>query len=174
MQLLADLMTVRAHFGRLEGLNYAWIGDGNNMAHSWIEAAGLLGLRLRLACPEGYDPEPSWQEKATAAGADVKVVRSPEEAMEGAHVISTDVFASMGQEAESKKRLAAFANFGVTEARMKQADPKAVVLHCLPAHRGEEIEEAVLEGAQSLVWEEAEARLHTAKAVLLWSLGLSI
>lgn len=174
MQLLADLMTVRAHFGTLSKLNFCWIGDGNNMAHSFIEAAGLVGFKLRLACPEGYDPDAMWLEQARARGADVEVMRTPTEAISGAHVVSTDVFASMGQEAESELRKRAFHGFGLTSTLLASADPKAVVLHCLPAHRGEEIDEDVLEGPQSLVWEEAEARLHTAKAVLLWSLGLSI
>ncbi len=173
MQLLADLMTVRAHFGSLDGLNFCWLGDGNNMAHSWIEAAGLLGFRLRLACPEGYDPGAEWLLSAEKLGADVKVVRSPEEAVTEAHVISTDVFASMGQEGEARTRLKAFEGFTLTEELLSRAARRAVVLHCLPAHRDEEITAGVLEGPQSLVWEEAEARLHTAKAVLLWSLGLS-
>jgi ornithine carbamoyltransferase len=171
MQLLADLQTVRAHFGKLSGLNYAWIGDGNNMAQSWIEAAGLLGLRLRLACPEGYDPKPSWLERARARGADVAVVRSPEEAVLDAHVVSTDVFASMGQEDEAAGRLRAFAGYCVDQRLMARAHATAIVLHCLPAHRGEEISEEVLEGAQSVVWKQAENRLHTAKAALLWALG---
>lgn len=171
MQLLADLQTVRAHFGKLRELNYAWVGDGNNMAASWIEAAGLLGLRLRVACPEGYDPKSHWLEKANASGADVKVVRDPAEAVHQAHVLSTDVFASMGQEDESKERLRAFSGFQLDARLLAQADPRAIVMHCLPAHRGEEISEEVLEGPQSVVWAQAEARLHTAKAVLLWAMG---
>lgn len=169
MQLLADLQTVRQHFGSLEGLSFAWLGDGNNMAASWIEASGLLGFKLRLACPEGYDPKPHWLETARARGADVAVVRTPEEAVSCAHVVSTDVFASMGQEEESEARLRAFSGYELNRALLQKADPKAIVLHCLPAHRGEEISEEVIEGPQSLVWAEAEARLHTAKAVLLWA-----
>lgn len=172
MQLLADLQTVRAHFGKLEGLVFCWIGDGNNMAHSWIEAAGLLGFELRLACPEGYDPKASFLEQARARGAKVNVLREPEAAVQGAHVVSTDVFSSMGQEEEAAARLAAFRGFSVTKELMSLAASNAVVLHCLPAHRGEEISEEVLEGPQSLVWDEAEARLHTAKAALLWALDL--
>lgn len=169
MQLLADLQTVRRHFGKLDGLSFAWIGDGNNMAYSWMEAAGLLGVRLRLACPEGFSPPEAWVEAANAAGGDVAVVRRPEEAVEGAHVVSTDVFASMGQEDEAKARLAAFAGYIVDDALLGHADPSAVVLHCLPAHRGEEISAEVIEGPRSLVWEEAEARLHTAKALFVWA-----
>lgn len=171
MQLLADLQTVRRHFGKLEGLTYAWIGDGNNMANSWIEAAGLLGLHLRLACPEGYDPDERFMREAQQRGARLELVRSAAAAVRGAHVVSTDVFASMGQEEESAARLRAFAGFQVDRALMQQASSDAVVLHCLPAHRGEEIEAEVLEGPQSIVWDQAEARLHTAKAVLLWALG---
>ena len=171
MQLLADLQTVRAHFGRLQGLVFAWLGDGNNMAASWIEAAGLLGLELRLACPEGYEPKAHWLEEARARGAHVTVLRSPQEAVRGAHVVSTDVFTSMGQEEESAARIQAFSGYLLDQELLDQADPQAVVLHCLPAHRGEEIAEEVLEGPQSIVWAQAEARLHTAKAVLLWALG---
>ncbi|HXS19158.1 MAG TPA: ornithine carbamoyltransferase, partial [Polyangiaceae bacterium] len=146
-----------------------WIGDGNNMAQSWIEAAGMCRLKLRLACPSGYDPDPAWLEAARARGADVAVVRSPKEAAQGAHVISTDVFASMGQETQADARHAAFAGFQVNKELLAHAQRSAIVLHCLPAHRGEEITEEVLEGPQSRVWDEAEARLHTAKALLLWA-----
>ncbi len=169
MQLLADLQTVRAEFGQLAGLNYAWIGDGNNMAHSWIEAAGLCGFRLRLACPNGYDPEQHWLDAARAQGADVQVVRDPVEAVRDAHVISTDVFASMGQEEEAQARLRDFQGFQLDQALLAHARSDCIVLHCLPAHRGEEISAEVLEGPQSRVWDEAEARLHTAKAALLWA-----
>lgn len=172
MQLLADLQTVRRHLGTLEDLNFAWVGDGNNMAHSWIEAAGLLGARLRIACPAGYEPQSPWLEQAHERGADVRVVHDPAQAVEGAHVISTDVFASMGQEQEAKERLRAFRGFCIDSSVVEQAASGALVLHCLPAHRGEEISEDVLEGEQSVVWEQAEARLHTAKAVLLWALSL--
>jgi ornithine carbamoyltransferase len=175
MQLLADLQVVRAHFGArrpLEQLTFAWVGDGNNMAHSWIEAAGLLGFELRLAYPAGYEPEPKWLEAARARGARVTLGHDPGEAVRGAHVISTDVFASMGQESEARARLAAFAGYQLDAALLAKAATDAVVLHCLPAHRGEEIAEEVLEGPQSIVWDEAEARLHTAKAALLWALEL--
>ncbi len=171
MQLLADLQTVRGHFGKLADLSVAWVGDGNNMAHSWIEAAGLVGFRLRLACPAGYDPEPRFLEQAKKLGADVEVVRDAREAVAGAQVVNTDVFTSMGQELETERRLRAFEGMQVSRELMQHAAKNAIVLHCLPAHRGEEIEEEVLEGPQSKVWDQAEARLHTSKAVLLWALG---
>jgi ornithine carbamoyltransferase len=171
MQLLADLQTVRAAKGRLDGLRYAWIGDGNNMANSWIEAAGLLGLELTLACPAGYDPSAAWLTRATELGAKVRVVRSAEEAAKAADVISTDVFTSMGQEAETAARLAAFRGFTVSRELLRGASPDVMVLHCLPAHRGEEIEAEVLEGPNSAVWDQAEARLHTAKAALSWAVA---
>lgn len=172
MQLLADLQTIRARLGRLDGLRFAWVGDGNNMAHSWIEAAGLLGAHLRLACPKGYEPESHWLEKARALGADVQVCERPEEAIRGAHVVSTDVFASMGQENEAEQRFQAFRGFCIDSTLLESAASDALVLHCLPAHRGEEISEDVLDGPRSVVWDQAEARLHTAKAVLLWALEL--
>ena len=172
MQLLADLQVVRRHFGKLKELKYAWLGDGNNMACSWIEAAGLIGFDLNLACPDGFEPPQSWLEEARKAGAKVKVTSDPQEAVAGAHVISADVFASMGQEEEAKARLKKFDGYQLNSALLRLADPSARVLHCLPAHRDEEITEEVLEGPQSLVWEEAECRLHTSKAILLWSLGL--
>jgi len=173
MQLLADLQTVRRVHGKLEGLSYAWIGDGNNMANSWIEAAGLLRLRLRLACPEGYDPDPAWLIQARERGADVEVVRDPALAVAGAHVISTDVFTSMGHEGEQEQRLRAFAGMRVTQKLVSLADRNVMVLHCLPAHRGEEIDADVLEGPRSFVWDQAEARLHTSKAALLWALEVN-
>lgn len=171
MQLLADLQTVRAHFGRLNGLKFAWVGDGNNMANSWIESAGLLGFELTLACPEGYDPMAAVLEEARARGGKVRVVRDPREAVRGAHVVSTDVFASMGQEAEQADRLKVFAGYMLSESLLSAADSGYIVMHCLPAHRGEEIDSAVLEGSHSVVWDQAEARLHTAKAALVWATG---
>lgn len=172
MQLLADLMTVRRVRGKLAGLKYVWLGDGNNMANSWIEAAGLLGVELVLACPAGYDPSASEIARANDRGGRVSVVRDPRAAVVGADVISTDVFASMGQEDEQRQRLAAFSGFMLDGAMVSSASGEVVVLHCLPAHRGEEIEEAVLEGPRSFVWDEAEARLHTSKAALVWAMGL--
>jgi ornithine carbamoyltransferase len=170
MQLLADLQTVRRARKRLSGLSYAWIGDGNNMANSWLEAAGLLSLKLTLACPEGYDPDPRELERARTRGAKVRIVRDARQAAEGADVISTDVFASMGQEAEHAARLRVFADFCVTQELVIAARENVMVLHCLPAHRGEEIAAEVIDGPNSHVWDQAEARLHTAKAALEWAL----
>ncbi len=166
-QILADLLTVTERFGAdalsKGGLVVAWIGDGNNMANSWLEACSLLGFELRLACPEGYDPDPALLARA---GAKAKLLRSPAEAAQGAHVVNTDVWASMGQEGEAEVRRQHFAGFIVDEALMRRARPNAIVLHCLPAHRGEEITDAVMEGPQSAVFDEAENRLHAQKALL--------
>jgi ornithine carbamoyltransferase len=166
-QLLADLLTVRERFGQdavaRGDLDVAWVGDGNNMANSWIEAAIVLGFRLRIACPEGYDPDPALVARAKGR---VRVVRSPREAVEGATVVNTDVWASMGQEQEAAERQRRFQGFLVDRALVAAARPDAIVLHCLPAHRGEEISEDVLEGPQSAVWDEAENRLHAQKALL--------
>jgi ornithine carbamoyltransferase len=170
MQLLADLQTVRRVKSRLQGLSYAWVGDGNNMANSWIEAAGLLGLRLTLACPEGYDPDPAELDRARQRGAQLRIVRDAKQAAQGADVISTDVFTSMGQERERELRLQAFAGMCVTEELVALGAPDVMVLHCLPAHRGEEISAAVLDGPHSHVWDQAEARLHTSKAALCWAI----
>lgn len=171
LQLLADLQTVRRVRGRLTGLKYAWIGDGNNMANSWIEAAGLLGFELSLACPNGYDPSAAEIERAQKLGGKIRVLRDPKEAVAGAHVVSTDVFASMGQEHEREQRLEAFRGLCLSRELLSHAAPDHIVLHCLPAHRGEEIETEVLEGPHSVVWDQAEARLHTAKAALAWAIG---
>ncbi|MFK7989173.1 MAG: ornithine carbamoyltransferase [Sandaracinaceae bacterium] len=166
-QLLADLQTVRAHTGGvLEGVSAAWIGDGNNMAHSWIVAAAQTGLDLRLACPEGYDPKPDIVETARAKGATITLTRDPHEAVRGARVVTTDVWASMGQEEEQAAREAAFAGFEVDSALMDGAADDALFLHCLPAHRGEEVAADVIDGPRSVVWEEAENRLHAQKALL--------
>jgi ornithine carbamoyltransferase len=166
-QVMADLLTVLERRGSLEGLRVAWIGDGNNMAHSWINAAAVLGFRLRLACPEGYRPAREVLDPARAAGADVAVVADPREAAAGAHAVNTDVWASMGQEAEQEARVRAFRGYTVDTALMAAADPGAIFLHCLPAHRGEEVSAEVLEGPQSAVWDEAENRLHVQKAILV-------
>lgn len=172
MQLLADLQTVRHEFGTFEGLKCAWVGDGNNMANSWIEAAGILQLELVLACPEGHDPDAAMIEQARQRGGRVTLVRDPKTACAGAHVVNTDVFASMGQEAEAEARLRKFAGYQVDSLLMAHAAPGAIFLHCLPAHRGEEVSGDVIEGAQSRVWDQAEARLHTSKAILCWALDV--
>ena len=169
-QVLADLFTVREAFGGWEGKRIAWVGDGNNMANSWLEAAEVLGFELRLACPEGYEPN---REKFQRASQQAKVVVTevPEEAVEGAHVVNTDVWASMGQEAEAEARRNAFKGYCVDADLMKLAAPNAIFLHCLPAHRGEEVSNDVIEGKQSRVWDEAENRLHVQKALLATLMG---
>ena len=164
-QILADLLTMKQHAGGWEKKVVAWIGDGNNMANSWIDAAGTLGFELRLACPEGYEPDREIFQK-NAKLTKLLITEDPEEAVAGAHVINTDVFASMGQEGESEKRLHDFKGYQVDEALMAKADKSAIFLHCLPAHRGEEVTEGVLEGKQSRVWDEAENRLHAQKALM--------
>lgn len=165
-QLLADLQTVRANLGALEGVSVAWIGDGNNMAHSWIYAAARTGLDLRLACPEGYEPSETIVGRARELGAKVTIVRDPTEAARGARVITTDVWASMGQESEDSARRKAFAGYQVDAALMSEAASDAIFLHCLPAHRGEEVAAEVIDGPAARVWEEAENRLHAQKALL--------
>jgi ornithine carbamoyltransferase len=166
-QVLADLLTVSERFGadalQRPGLRVAWVGDGNNMANSWLEACALLGFELLLACPSGYDPDAALLARCSGRA---RVVRSPAEAVAGAQVINTDVWASMGQEAEQARRAHDFAGFIVDEALVARARPDAIVLHCLPAHRGEEISEAVLEGPRSAVFDQAENRLHVQKALL--------
>jgi ornithine carbamoyltransferase len=167
-QVLADLLTVAERFGADalspgSGLRVAWVGDGNNMANSWLEACVLLGFELRLACPEGYDPEPGLVSRTNGRA---RLVRAPRQAVEGAHVLNTDVWASMGQESEVEERRRRFAGYLIDEAMLAAARPDAIVLHCLPAHRGEEIAESVLEGPRSAVWDQAENRLHAQKALL--------
>jgi ornithine carbamoyltransferase len=169
-QVLADVLTVRQRLGTYEGKKVAWIGDGNNMANSWINAAYRLGFELSLACPEGYDPNPAILERARRGG-NVTLVRDPNEAAAGAHVVNTDVWASMGQEEEQREREIAFAGFTVDAALMKRAARDAIFLHCLPAHRGEEVTAEVIDGPQSYVWDEAENRLHIQKAIMAALIG---
>lgn len=169
-QILADILTIRQHLGPLEGKVVAWVGDGNNMANSWLNAAYRLGLELRLACPEGYEPDAELLARARAH-APVALVRDPREAVRGAHVVTTDVWASMGQEEEQAQRERAFAGYTVDAALMAQASPGAIFLHCLPAHRGEEVAAEVIDGPQSRVWDEAENRLHIQKAIMAVLMG---
>ena len=169
-QVLADLLTIRQHLGSLDGRNVAWIGDGNNMANSWINAAYRLGFSLTLACPEGYDPDAEILRRAQGE-ADVKIVRDPAEAAEGADVVNTDVWASMGQEEEQAVREKAFKGYIVDESLMSRAQQDAIFLHCLPAHRGEEVSAEVIDGPQSVVWDEAENRLHIQKAIMANTMG---
>jgi ornithine carbamoyltransferase len=167
-QVLSDIMTVIEGKGDLANLHIAWVGDGNNMANSWIEAAARFGFSLSLACPQGYEPNPAILEEAVAlAGKPIRVVRDPAAAVAGADVINTDVWASMGQESEQEERLAIFRPYQVNAALLARAKPDAMVLHCLPAHRDEEITDEVLEGPQCAAWDQAENKLHIHKAILL-------
>jgi len=169
-QVLADILTVRQQLGGISGRKVAWIGDGNNMANSWINAAYLLGFDLSLACPEGYDPDQALIARARTR-AQVTVVRDPGDAANGADVVTTDVWASMGQEEEQAVREKAFRGFRVDKALMGRAAKDAIFLHCLPAHRGEEVTADVIDGPQSRVWDEAENRLHIQKAIMAVLMG---
>jgi ornithine carbamoyltransferase len=166
-QIMADLMTVIEHKRSYEGLTFAWVGDGNNMANTWIEAAAILGFDLKLACPKGYEPDAkvmSWAQ-AKAPGR-ITLTADPKQAVAGVDVINTDVWASMGQEDEQKEREAAFVGYCLDDTLLALAKPDCIVLHCLPAHRGEEISDSVIEGKNSVVWDEAENRLHIQKAIM--------
>jgi ornithine carbamoyltransferase len=169
-QILADILTIRQHLGTIDGRRVAWIGDGNNMANSWINAAYRLGFDLTLACPEGYEPDKAILERAQK-NAKVRVVRDPQEAVEGADVVNTDVWASMGQEDEQAIREKAFKGYIVDDALMSRAQQDAIFMHCLPAHRGEEVAASVIDGPQSVVWDEAENRLHVQKAIMANTMG---
>ena len=162
-QLLADLQTWFEHRGDPKGKTAAWIGDGNNVCHSWMEAARLIGFRLRIATPKSYEPNAAL---TAEAGDAVELMREPVFAAKGADLIITDTWTSMGQEKESRTRLAAFSGYQVNAALMARAKPDALFMHCLPAHRGEEVSADVIDGAQSVVWDEAENRLHAQKALL--------
>ena len=162
-QLLADVLTWREKRGAVAGRLAAWVGDGNNVCHSWINAAAQFDFRLHIACPRGFAPE---REVLDAAGGDVHVTESPQEAVENADLVVTDVWSSMGQEEERARRLRSFEGYQVDAALMRHAASDALFMHCLPAHRGEEVAAEVLEGPQSVVWEEAENRLHAQKALL--------
>jgi len=169
-QVLADLLTVRETLGGWEGKAIAWIGDGNNMANSWLNAAGTLGFELRLACPENYRPNREILERNHKLTS-IVLTDDPREAARGAHVVNTDVWASMGQEQEQEQRARAFKGYIVDSALMRLADPMAIFLHCLPAHRGEEVADEVIEGPQSRVWNQAENRLHVQKALMATLMG---
>jgi len=162
-QLLADIQTWIEHRGPVAGKTAAWIGDGNNVCHSWIEAAALFGFHLRVATPAGYEPK---SEIVAAAGSAVSLLRDPAQAARGADLVVTDTWASMGQEAEKTKRQQAFHGFQVDAALMRLAKPDAIFMHCLPAYRGQEVAADVIDGPQSVVWDEAENRLHAQKALL--------
>jgi ornithine carbamoyltransferase len=170
-QVMADVMTIQEDFGRdLTGKKVAWIGDGNNMAHSWLNAGHRFGLEVRIATPEGYEPDARIVARARET-ATVLLTRDPMEAADGADVVTTDVWASMGQEEEAAQRMRAFQRFQVDARVMAAAAPNAIFLHCLPAHTGEEVSEDVFEGSQARVWNEAENRLHVQKAILTELMG---
>jgi ornithine carbamoyltransferase len=177
-QALADFLTLQEAFGsssaELAGLTLAYVGDGNNVAHSLMICGALLGVNVRIGCPEGFAPDPAMLARARAMaehGAQVTVVHEPLEAVRGAHALYTDVWASMGQEEEQAERERAFAGWCLDEALLSEADPRAIVLHCLPAHRGEEISAGVIEGSASRVFDQAENRLHAQQALLATLLG---
>jgi ornithine carbamoyltransferase len=166
-QIMADLQTIRESLGPdLEPVKVAWVGDGNNMANSWLNAAYRLGFELRLAFPEGYEPDAAILARAREH-APIVVTHDPREAVEGADVVNTDVWASMGQEEEAQERARDFAGFCVSDELMARASARSIFLHCLPAHRGEEVTEAVIEGPRSRVFDEAENRLHAQKAIMV-------
>ncbi|WP_397579959.1 ornithine carbamoyltransferase [Sphingorhabdus sp.] len=169
-QIVADLLTVMEHEKALPGLELAWLGDGNNVLNSVVEAAGLFQFNVRIAVPQGYESEGNFIQKAKAAGANITLTRDAAEAVAGADIVVTDTWVSMGQE-HAHNKMAAMMPYQVNERLMALAKPDAKFLHCLPAHRGEEVTDAVIDGPQSLIWDEAENRLHAQKSILLWCLG---
>ncbi|AFY77978.1 ornithine carbamoyltransferase [Pleurocapsa sp. PCC 7327] len=174
-QILADLLTIQECFGKISGVTATFLGDGNNVAHSFILGGALMGMKIRIATPEAHKPEPAIVEKArqlAVDGAEIIITEDPIEAVKGSQVVYTDVWASMGQEASAESRIPMFQPYQVNEEILAHADSDAIVLHCLPAHRGEEITEAVIEGKQSRVWDEAENRMHAQKALLVSLLGI--
>jgi ornithine carbamoyltransferase len=169
-QIVADLLTVIEHGKALPGSEWAWLGDGNNVLSSILEAAALMKFNVRIGCPQGYDPDADFVAQARAAGSVVTITRDAAEAIAGADVVVTDTWVSMGQEHVHNK-LAAMAPYQVNDALIARAKPASVFLHCLPAHRGEEATDTVLDGPQSLIWDEAENRLHAQKSILRWVFG---
>ncbi len=170
-QVLADLLTLKECKGRIEGCHVVFVGDGNNVAHSWLLAAEKLPFRFTLACPEGFEPDREILDSAVAAGGEITVTHDPAAAVDGADAIYTDVWASMGQEGESGDRQRAFAAFQVNAELVARASDDVAVMHCLPAHRGEEITDEVIEGPRSVVFDQAENRLHAQKALMVWCLA---
>mgnify|MGYP001365105761 CR=1 FL=1 len=168
LQGLADVLTIGRHFGRISGITVAYLGDANNVARSLALAVGMLGGRVRIASPLGYGMGPEDLDRLALAGVRPQLSHRVEEAVEGADVVYTDVWTSMGQEAEKAARHRAFEGFGIDEQVMSLASPEAVFMHCLPAHRGEEVAPAVVDGPQSLVWRQAENRMHAARGALAW------
>jgi ornithine carbamoyltransferase len=174
-QALGDLMTIRERFGTLKGLKLAYVGDGNNVAHSLIEAAAKTGIKIHLACPKGFEPDPLIVEAsritAKQTGGTIEISRDPAKAAEDADVLYTDVWISMGQEKQAKTKIKKFKPYQINDRLLSVAKPSAVVMHCLPAHRGMEITAEVMDGKQSAIWDQAENRLHIQKAILEWLLG---
>jgi len=169
-QIVADLLTIVESGKALPGLELAWLGDGNNVLSSLIEAAGLFGFHVRAGVPQGYDPDPAFVDAARAKGSRIDVVRDAREAVAGADLVVTDTWVSMGQD-HAHNKIAAMAPYQVDEKLMTAAKSDAIFLHCLPAHRGDEVVDAVIDGSQSRVWDEAENRVHAQKSILLWALG---
>jgi len=169
-QIVADLETIVEHGKALPGLEFAWLGDGNNVLNSIVEAAGLMRFNVRIAVPDGYDSDPAYIDRARALGSQITITRDPVEAARGADVIVTDTWVSMGQQG-AEARIAAMTPFQVNDALMSLAKSDALFLHCLPAHRGEEVTDSVIDGPQSVVWDEAENRIHAQKSVLRWAFG---
>lgn len=169
-QTLADLLTIREHRGKLRGIKLAWVGDGNNVCNSLLLGCTLVGMDISAACPRGYEPNAKIIEQArrnaVLSGSELELTRDPRKAVSGADVVYTDVWVSMGQERERKRRLRAFKRYQVNERLMKLAKGDAIFMHCLPAHRGEEVTDEVIDGPRSVVFDQAENRLHTEKAVL--------
>ena len=166
-QLLADILTIKEHYGEIRDLRVAWVGDGNNVCNSLVLSSPLTGMDITVASPKGYEVSPQLVQRAKTLGGKVRMVKKPEDAVKDADIIFTDTWVSMGDEAERAKRLSAFQGFTVDNRLLARASPDARVLHCLPAHRGEEITGEVIDGPQSLVWDEAENRLHAQKALLV-------
>ncbi|MCQ8902788.1 MAG: ornithine carbamoyltransferase [Methanothrix sp.] len=171
LQILADLMTIRERFGRLEGLRIAWIGDGNNVCNSLILASAMLKMRMIVASPRGYEPKGQILERARELGGVPEIAAEPSDAARGADVLVTDTWISMGDESEEAERLRSFSGYQINQRILEIAGREAIVMHCLPAHRGQEITDDVMDGPQSAVFDEAENRLHTSKAVLEWMMG---
>ena len=170
-QIMADILTFEEHCGPIKGKTIAWIGDGNNVAQSWIQASALFGFRLRLACPPQLNPLPEVVQWARGLGADITLTQSPKEAVKDADCVTTDTWVSMG-DPDPETQIAMLAPYQVNAPLMTLASPKAIFLHCLPAHRGEEVTAEVIDGPQSKVFDEAENRLHVQKAIVLWCLNV--
>ncbi|MEJ5256342.1 MAG: ornithine carbamoyltransferase [Acidimicrobiales bacterium] len=173
MQALADLLTLEDELGSLGGRSIAYVGDGNNVCRSLALAAGTMGMQVRVASPPGYEPAPDDLDRIRAAGVDLLLTHDPSEAVQGADAVYTDVWTSMGQEGEAARRREAFTGFTVDSALLDASSPSAIFLHCLPAHRGEEVTAEVIDGERSRVWAQAENRMHAARGLLAWLLGVA-